>query len=155
MTTIRYSHDYYNKKLKPFAKHLRNNSTKGEIKLWIYALRARQLKGYQFLRQRTVSSYIADFFCKELKLIVEVDGITHKNRIERDRSKDEKLIGLGYTIIRIPDYDIFTNLSGVIKRLENWVDEYEKIHPEVLELKRKGKSHPPSPLQRGKEEPSP
>ena len=51
--------------------------TKAEACLWKYVLKARQLKGFQFRRQRPVLNYIADFMCKELMLIIEVDGITH------------------------------------------------------------------------------
>jgi len=66
----------YNKKLQPFANKLRKEMTKTEACLWKYALRASQMKGYQFRRQRPVLRYIADFLCKELKLVIEVDGIT-------------------------------------------------------------------------------
>ena len=52
--------------------------TKAEACLWRYVLRARKMKGYSFRRQRPVLHYIADFMCKELKLIIEVDGITHQ-----------------------------------------------------------------------------
>jgi len=56
----------YNKKLQPFANKLRKEMTKTEACLWKYALRASQMKGYQFRRQRPVLRYIADFLCKEL-----------------------------------------------------------------------------------------
>jgi len=67
----------YNKKLKGLAKANRNSMTKAEACLWKYVLKAHQMKGYLFRRQRPVFNYIADFMCKELKLIIEVDGITH------------------------------------------------------------------------------
>lgn len=67
----------YNKKLQPFANRLRKVMTKAEACLWKYVLRSRQMKGYQLRRQRTVLNYIADFLCKELKLVIEVDGSTH------------------------------------------------------------------------------
>ena len=67
----------YNTRLQPFANKLRKDMTKAEACLWKYALRARQMKGYQFRRQRPVINFIADFMCKELMLVIEVDGITH------------------------------------------------------------------------------
>jgi len=67
----------YNKFLQPYANALRKNMTKAEACLWKYALRARSMKGCQFRRQRPVLQYIADFMCKELKLIIEVDGSSH------------------------------------------------------------------------------
>jgi very-short-patch-repair endonuclease len=53
--------------------------TKAETCPWKFALRANQLKGYPFRRQRPVLNYIADFMCKDLMLIIEVDGITHQD----------------------------------------------------------------------------
>ena len=70
---------YYNKKLQPYAKILRSEMTKAAACLWKYVLKARMMKGYQFRRQRPVLNYIADFMCKDLKLVIEVDGITQKD----------------------------------------------------------------------------
>ena len=67
----------YNKNLKGFARELRNNGTKAEACLWKYVLRAGKMQGFQFRRQRPVMNYIADFMCKELMLVIEVDGIIH------------------------------------------------------------------------------
>ena len=61
---------HYNKNLQPFANSLRKNMTKAEACLWKYVLGSRQMKGYQFRRQRPVLNYIADFMCKELLLAV-------------------------------------------------------------------------------------
>ena len=63
----------YNKDLKAFSRHLRNNSTLGEVLLWMQ-LRAGQLKGYKFNRQKPLGNYIVDFYCKRLNLVIEVDG---------------------------------------------------------------------------------
>ena len=76
----------YNKHLQPNANALRKNMTKAEACLWKYVLRARGMKGYQFRRQRPVLYYIADFMCKELMLVIEVDGITHQ--FEETQYKD-------------------------------------------------------------------
>jgi len=115
------SYFHYNKSLKPLAKHFRNAFTKGEIMLWMYVLRARQLKGYQFFRQRTVSNYISDFFCKELNLIIEVDGITHLEKSNKDKLKDKNLRELGYHVFRIKDYDIMDSITSLLIALQNSV----------------------------------
>lgn len=108
----------------------------------MYVLRAGQLKGYHFLRQRAIVGNIADFFCKELKLIIEVDGVTHREKTEEDKLRDEKLNSLGYTTIRIPDYHIFTDLAGVKLKLEKWIEEYEMLNLDVLLFKnRKKRTH--------------
>ena len=75
--TNNYDNFSYNKNLQPFANKLRKEMTKAEACLWKYVLKAKQLKGFKFRRQRSVLNYIADFMCIELMLIIEVDGITH------------------------------------------------------------------------------
>ena len=88
---------HYNNKLRPLSKALRRNMTKAEVCLWKYALRASKTLGYSFTRQRPVLSYIVDFMCKELCLVIEVDGVTHLNedvlnRINLVTIKNEKCI---------------------------------------------------------------
>jgi very-short-patch-repair endonuclease len=61
---------HYNKDLQAFANQNRKKMTKAESCLWKYVLSKRQMRGYQFGRQRPVLNYIADFMCKELKLII-------------------------------------------------------------------------------------
>ena len=72
-----YNNQFYNKNLQPNAHRLRNEITKAEACLWKYVLRAGKMKGFQIRRQRPVLNYSADFMCKELMLVVEVDGLTH------------------------------------------------------------------------------
>jgi very-short-patch-repair endonuclease len=80
--------------------------TKAEACLWKYVLRARQMKGYQFGRQRPVLNYIADFMSKELRLMIEVDGITHDVKLVNDKHRtDELTYGKGvskYIFMLIP-----------------------------------------------------
>ncbi|MBN2773661.1 MAG: DUF559 domain-containing protein, partial [Prolixibacteraceae bacterium] len=71
------NYNNYNKELKDFARKLRNNSTLAEVILWDKLLKKKQLRNYQFLRQRSIDIYIVDFFCKDLKLVIEVDGTYH------------------------------------------------------------------------------
>jgi very-short-patch-repair endonuclease len=66
----------YNPKLKEHARVLRNNSTKSEIYLWKY-LKGRQRLGFDFHRQKPIDNYIVDFYCCDLFLAIELDGITH------------------------------------------------------------------------------
>ena len=114
----------YNKKLRPFANKLRKEMTKAEACLWKYALRAGQMKGYQFRRQRPVLRYIADFLCKELKLVIEVDGITHQDDEigVKDKRKTHDLEKAGFKVIRFTDEDVLKNMSGVMERIERVVD---------------------------------
>lgn len=77
--------------------------TKAEACLWKYALRASQMKGYGFRRQRPVLNYIADFMCQELFLIIEEDGITHQDEkvIENDKVRQSRLKAVSFTLLRL------------------------------------------------------
>ena len=66
----------YNPKLVAFAKELRNNSTKAEIKMWM-VLKGKNIKNFRFIRQKPLLDFIADFYCYELNLVIEIDGFTH------------------------------------------------------------------------------
>jgi very-short-patch-repair endonuclease len=93
----------YNKRLQPFANKLRKDMTKAEACLWKYVLRARQMKGYQFRRQRPILNYIADFMCKELHLVIEVDGITHDSKLAKDNCRTDELRQAGFNVLRFTD----------------------------------------------------
>lgn len=131
MNNIPHNNYSYNKTLQPLANELRKNSTKAEACLWKYVLRAKQLRGYQFRRQRPVLHYIADFLCKELMLIVEVDGVTHDNEatFKKDKQREKELSEAGFYIIRFTDNEILKNISGVRYRLEDIIKEIEKSTP--------------------------
>lgn len=118
---MQHSNNNYNIKLKPFAKELRNSSTKAEIKIWVELLRNRQMLGYPFLRQRAIGNYIADFFCKELKLIIEIDGSAHIMQEEADKRRDDYLAGRGYTTLRFANDEVIFNIEEVRLMIENWI----------------------------------
>jgi very-short-patch-repair endonuclease len=119
------SNNFYNKNLKSFARGLRNESTKAEVKIWCDLLRRKQMRGYQFLRQRAIGNYITDFFCKELKLVIEIDGITHhhEDTHKKDAQKEIALKELGYSVLRFSDEDVLDNINGVKIVIEEWIRE--------------------------------
>jgi len=133
---------HYNKKLQPFASKLRKNMTKAEACLWKYALKSGKLSNWQFRRQRPVLNYIADFMCKELLLVIEVDGITHlcDETIAKDKKKEDDLEMVGFKVIRFEDGEVLNDISNVIRTIEYWTDVRQK----QLEVP------PPNPRQRGK-----
>ncbi len=77
---------YYNQKLKFLSRELRKKSTLSEVLLW-NKLKARKIKGYQFMRQKPINNYIVDFYCSKLKLVIEIDGISHNDKSEKDRKR--------------------------------------------------------------------
>jgi len=115
----------YNKSLQPFANKLRKEMTKAEVCLWKYVLRARQMQGYQFRRQRPVLNYIADFMCKELRLVIEVDGITHDSKLEADRRRTDELRRAGFHVFRFTDEDVLTNIQGVAMKIAEIIKDLE------------------------------
>lgn len=82
--------------------------------------------GYAFLRQRPIGNYIADFFCKELKLVVEVDGSAHVMQEEADKYRDAELLRLGYTTLRFSNDEVIFNSHEVKTMLENWIRERKR-----------------------------
>lgn len=66
----------YKNYLKNYSRTLRNNPTQSEKILWQH-IKGRQLKGFQFSRQKPMGNFIADFYCYKLKLVIELDGASH------------------------------------------------------------------------------
>lgn len=112
---------YYNKGLKQYARELRKNMTEAETKLW-YAIRKKQIEGYQFYRQKIIGNYIVDFYCPRARIIVEVDGSQHYlgEKLGSDKKRDEFLRRLGFKVLRYNDIDVLGNIEGVFENiLEN------------------------------------
>ena len=121
----------YNTQLQSFASALRNEMTKAEACLWKYVLKARQLRGFPFRRQRTILNYIADFMSMELMLVIEVDGITHhwEETSSKDQKKQNDLENVGFTVIRLADEDVLNDINAVARYLEDWIDRKNHLRP--------------------------
>ena len=120
-----YSNHNYNKNLQPYANRLRKEMTKAEACLWKYVLRAKKMKGFQFRRQRPVLNYIADFMCKELMLVIEVDGSIHQLEeiIEYDGIRQKALEEAGFTVLRFRNEEVLENINAVYGFLEDWIEK--------------------------------
>jgi very-short-patch-repair endonuclease len=103
------------------ARRLRKNQTSSEELLWT-VLRRKGLYGYKFLRQHPifyrvtnnwVDFFIADFYCSELKIIIELDGGIHENNKHYDSERDMKLLNKGIYVVRIKNEEL-DNLNEVI-----------------------------------------
>jgi very-short-patch-repair endonuclease len=108
----------YNKELKQCAKTLRRNMTDAERLLWS-KIRRKQIKGYQFYRQKNIGNYIVDFYCPARNLVIEVDGGQHY--IEAGKAKDKGrgayLEELGLVMLRFSDREVLTDTNGVLERI--------------------------------------
>ena len=114
---------HYNNENKELARKLRKDGTKGEAILWNEVLRAKKFHGFQFNRQFCIDDYIVDFISRRLKLIIEVDGYSHKFKHKEDKLRDKDLSELGYTVVRFSEKEICNDLSNVIRVLESYLPE--------------------------------
>lgn len=87
------------------------------------------MRGYPFLRQRPILNYIADFYCKDLKLIIEIDGWTHEDKAiqEKDKIKQRALEHAGYHVLKITNFEVFHHLQETKERIEDWIDEFKQL----------------------------
>jgi very-short-patch-repair endonuclease len=83
---------HYDPKLKQRSRELRNRSTLAEVLLW-KQLKGSRMLGYSFLRQRPIYKYIVDFYSPKLRVVIEIDGESHRDKFARDhiRQKDWKV----------------------------------------------------------------
>jgi very-short-patch-repair endonuclease len=121
----------YNKDLKKFSRNLRNDSTFSEILLWM-ELRAGKMKGYKFNRQKPILNYIVDFYCKKLRLVIEIDGISHdyEEVAKKDKIRQAKLEEIGLQFIRFDDLEVKTNMENVLSEIEGWIEDWEQKNKE-------------------------
>jgi very-short-patch-repair endonuclease len=98
------------------AQQLRQEQTSSEALLW-QQLRAYRFGGYTFRCQHPIGRFIVDFYCAERRLIIELDGPIHERQREYDRICDERLRQQGYTIFRVTNEELVTDMNGVLERL--------------------------------------
>ena len=113
----------YNKELKQFSRDLRTHGTHGEAVLWSEVLRAKKLYGLQFNRQYPIENYIVDFICRKMKLIIEVDGVSHNFKVKEDKIRDSRLKMLGFQVIRVSEGEALNDLNNVIRTIEAYLPD--------------------------------
>jgi len=110
--------------------------TPGEITLW-KELKGDKLLGFDFDRQRCIDNYIVDFYCKDLMLVVEIDGMSHnyEEAFLKDEFRQKKLEGLGIKVIRFSETEIKNDLLNVLRSIETEIIGIVKIKKVVLPKK--------------------
>jgi very-short-patch-repair endonuclease len=124
-------------RIRAHAREMRHDAVPAEQKLW-WKLRDRRLAGFKFRRQQPVGPFIADFYCSECRLAVELDGDTHDGREEYDEARTQWLAASGVTVIRFVNDDVHKNLEAVVEAIFKTCEQ-RRAH-------RSGSAHPPSPL---------
>jgi len=110
---------------KVVCRDLRKRSTKAEDTLWEY-LRNRKLLNKKFYRQYPLfydltgkeSFFIADFYCYEAKLIIELDGEIHKYKLKEDKNRTNILNILGLQVIRFKNKEVEENVNLVLEKIK-------------------------------------
>jgi very-short-patch-repair endonuclease len=102
----------YNPDFKPFASKLRNDLTLPERILWYQVLNKNKL-GIKFKRQVNILDFIVDYYNKQYRIVIELDGNSHDGVIEKDIIRDKILLDNGYIVIRILNHDVLNNIDGI------------------------------------------
>ena len=104
--------EFYNPKLIARSKALRKEMTKEERKLWYTVLRYLPCK---FVRQKVLGRYIADFYCAEKKLVIELDGSQHYSdeQEQYDAERTAFMEQYGIQVIRFTNYEIAKDYKHV------------------------------------------
>ncbi len=114
---------YNKRKFQEFRSELRGRMTKSEALLWKYI--KNDSLGFRFRRQHGIGNYIVDFYCPKLKLVIEVDGLTHAEEevFEKDQRKERFINENNITLKRYSDNQIFNDLDNTLMDIENTCKE--------------------------------
>ena len=110
-------------KLYQYGRELRQESTEAEKLLWA-ELRNRKLNGWKFRRQHPLDKFIVDFYCNEKKLVVELDGSVHSEKInkEYDEARTAMLSGLNVIVLRFKNEEVVNDIKDTLKKIREVAD---------------------------------
>jgi very-short-patch-repair endonuclease len=110
------------------ARNLRQRETSTEDILW-QALRNRRLNNLKFRRQHPIanSAFVADFFCYDAQLVIEVDGGIHQTQLEDDALRQAAIESEGYTVIRFTNEQIRNELEAVLIAIATTADNIQGL----------------------------
>lgn len=98
------------------SRELRRTMTPAERVLW-NELRGGKLAGKRFRRQQIIGGYIADFYCHEAGLVIELDGAVHEQQRDYDRAREESIRLFGLTVVRFTNDEILQQLPRVLETI--------------------------------------
>lgn len=125
----------YRPDLKLIARQNRQTPTRAEEKMW-YVVLANKKLGYKFLRQKPLGNFVVDFYCSKLKLVIEIDGDDHAEKIEYDKKRTIALNKYELKVVRYYNLDVLKNIQGVY---DNMVEQ--------IRLRERELNYPLRPLQ--------
>jgi very-short-patch-repair endonuclease len=104
------------------ARLLRKNMTYYEKQLW-EKLKGKQIDGYRFRRQHPIDLFIADFYCHEARLVVEIDGEIHNHKEEYDDGRSAEMEKYEIKVIRFTNSEVEENIENVVSRIKQAVSQ--------------------------------
>ncbi len=109
-------------KIKPdklaLAKYFRSHMTYTEKCFW-NMVRRNQIEGLQFRRQQIIHGFIADFYCNQINLVVEIDGGIHEQQKDYDKLRDYIISSCGIKVIRFTNEDVVNKSDWVLQKLKD------------------------------------
>jgi very-short-patch-repair endonuclease len=122
----------YNPKLKALALKLRKDMTFGEVLFW-NEVKENKFWGFDFDRQRCIDNYTVDFYCKELMLAIEIDGMSHnyEEAFIKDEIRQQKLESFGIRFLRFSEAEVKYDILNVIRAMEGEILDIIKSNPEI------------------------
>jgi len=117
------------------ARALRKKQTSAETLLW-KVLRGRNFHGLKFLRQHPlyfshvnrVCFYIADFYCHEARLVIELDKPSHLSQEEYDAFRAEMMMTRKIDVARFRNEEVIASIDDVLKTIEERI-VHARTHP--------------------------
>ena len=109
------------------AQELRNAATSAERLLWTYL--GRSQLGAKFSRQMPVGPFFADFLCRELGIIIELDGHSHDVQPERDIVRDRYLAEQGFHLMHFTNAEVLGNVEGVVTQIKCVLADWPNPNP--------------------------
>ena len=118
----------YRPYLKELARELRKNMTPGEATLWRY-LKGKKLLEYNGDRQRPIDEFIVDFYCKDLMLAIEIDGVSHddENVQIKDEIRQRTIESFGVRFLRFSETDACNHPEAVIEQITHWIIQNQNV----------------------------
>ena len=109
------------------ARLLRKNMTNSEMLLW-ERLKGKQICGLRFRKQHPIDIFIADFYCHEARLVIEIDGEIHDLKAEYDKGRTAELEKYGIEVIRFRNHEVVKNIEKVVSQITSKVENLQIKH---------------------------
>jgi very-short-patch-repair endonuclease len=93
--------------------------TSSEALLWVHL--RKQRRTHRFRRQHPIGPFRVDFYCPELRLVIEVDGPIHAQRRRQDHERQRWLEQQGFQVLRFSNDDILHRLAQTLSSLDEFL----------------------------------